>query len=378
LAADQFKSENYFMILNRTSPSLPFEHFLRRARRHWTVWTIAECAGLGLLCGCCCVFLLLPILLWRGQPGAGIAIVFPTGCAVLGAIAGFRRRPALRLVAQFADDRYQTADLLATALALRDSPEAWHQIILKLADARAASLSPAGVTPHQLGTRAWSGIALAMAAAISLALLSMTTAPIPAQAASMPASPDAWRTWEQYEITHRGPLQNASSTEREARAETTPDSQSISMSISMSMSNANDSSADASSARSSPGDSNHSEAQATIGAGQGSSQNDRSLGTAPTIHTSPDSSNKDHGDAIASGGAGHDVKNPSDTGVTAGQVSTGQNPAPPPWAGSDWPAAPSAATAAVRSVHVPDSYRALVRDYFQNQDPPAAPDPPRQ
>jgi hypothetical protein len=343
-------------------PSPRFEQFLIRARFHWTAWSIAEYAGLGLLCGCCCVFLLLPMLLWRGQHGQGVAIVLPSCGAALGAIIGFRRRPALRAVAQFADERFQTADLLATALALRGSNEPWNLNILNMADTFSIGLSPALLTPHQLGRRAWSGIAIALASAITLGFLSITTALDRAQAASVSADSNAWRAWQQNEAIQQD-SPNHQIAAREARAEISPDSQSPQ--------DLTDRLQGRSSDQSSIDQSRPRQEQADAGTGQGSAQSDSSPGKMPTIHIDRRSPIPANAGPIASAGAGHEVKPSSEQSASAGQISPEQGDSVVSWRGAGWPAAKAKATAAIQSGLIPDTYRNLVHDYFQDQDAPA-------
>lgn len=321
---------------------------------------IAEHAGLGLLAGCCCVLLLLPILLWRQEAGQTVALVFPSLGVVLGAVVGFRKRPALRAVAEFADARFDTADLLATALTLRDSGEPWHINILKTADASAARFSPSLLTPHRLGGRAWSGILLALIAALTLGLLSITTPMDRAQASAPPAPTDTWREWEDSGAQHRETIRMSTQAALEARAESTPDSQS---------NQGNDAaSSDAGSAQKS----NHSprEGQAETGVGGGSARTDSAHVELPSDHHGISSDDPVANAPIASAGQGAEVRDRANGGVTAGQVSTQERASVAPWSSSDWPAAQTAAMNAVQNGRVPDAYRNLVRDYFQNQSEP--------
>jgi len=334
-----------------------FEHFLHRARRHWTAWTVAEHTGLGLLGGCCCVLLLIPILLWRGEPGQTVAAVFPSLGAAAGAIFGFRRRPALRAVAQLADDRFNTADLLATALALRGSSEPWHINIQKMADACAIGLSPARLTPHRLGTRAWSGIVLALVAVMTLGLLSITTPLNRAQADTSPAALQAWRDWENNQAHPLESLQHEVAAAREARAETTPDSQSIH--------DADSASPEGASIEKPAGSPR--EGQVGTGIGQGSARTDTAHADMPNARADSSQGDLAPKGAMPKGGQGGEVRVSADGEATPGQVSPEQGAVAAPWSGSNWPAAQAAALNAIQDGRVPDAYRSIVRDYFQNQ-----------
>ena len=309
------------------------------------------------------MLLLLPILLWRGEEGRTVAFVFPSLGAVLGSLVGFRKRPKLRAVAEFADARFGTADLLATALALRGSSEPWNINILKMADSRSAGISPALLTPHRLGPRAWSGILLALMAALTLGFLSFTTSLDLAQASAAPTSTDAWREWENSGTHHIESLQLTVPTAREARAETTPDSQSM-PGTDAAPSNTGTMEKSSGSPR---------EGQADLGASGGSARTNSAQVEMPRDHPGLSSDDTVANALIASGGGGLEVHNRSDGGATAGEVSSKPADRVEAWSSSNWPAARAAALNAIQDGRVPDAYRILVRDYFQNQ--PESTDP---
>jgi hypothetical protein len=334
------------------------EKFLHRARRTWTKWTIAEHAGLGLLCGCSCVLLLLPILLWRGERGQSLAIVFPLIGTAMGIAMGLRARPNLQTVAQFADQRFHTSDLLATAYALRDSADPWHAAILNLADTRVLELSPAALTPHRLGPRAWSGIFLSFIAAITLGLLSVTMPAGQAQAAAAPANVDSPADWAQRHDAAPAIAQQ-SAAGREAKAEAAPDSQS--------MTNTDDGSPTKSTLQQS--NSSNRDGQAVRGLGGGPARTYAPDLAMPSNHVNSAGNESADSRNIAAAGQGGEVHSRLGGGAIAGQVSTSQGPAPAPWSAPDWPAAQAAASQAIQAGQIPDAYRNLVRDYFDRADP---------
>jgi hypothetical protein len=335
-----------------------FEHFLHRARRNWTAWTIAEHAGMGLLFGCVCVLLLLPILLWRGQPNETIAMVFPLLGLLIGAIAGLRARPSLGDVARLADERFNTADLLSTALALRGSVDPWHINIVKMADHCAIGLSPSALAPHRLGRRAWSGIVLAFTAAVTLGLFSITMPANRAQAVNAPAAPGALNEWERPGGNFRDSSAMQTIASREAKAQNAPDSESM-------QGSGDKSSGDSSVQRS---DRSSREGQAEMGAGGGSARTDSAQAATPGDHSVAQSKNASASGAIAAGGQGREAAIFGSGGTTAGEVSEQHTPTVPPWAGDDWPAKQSAAVNAINNGQIPDQYRDLVRDYFDRSD----------
>jgi hypothetical protein len=338
------------------------EKFLHRARRTWTLWTLAEHAGLGLLVGCSCVLLLIPILLWRGQPGQSLAIVFPLLGVASGAMLGLRSRPNLKLIAELADRRFQTADLLATAYALRASADPWHATILNLADARVLALSPASLTPHRLGPRAWSAICLSFVAAITLGLLWVTMPAGRAQAVAVPAIADGSADWERPRDPPASSTTPQSTAAREAKSEATADPQS--------MGNSAEAAPDTASARRS--DPSSRDGQAVTGTGGGSARTDLPDLALPTNHAASAARESVPGVAIATAGQGGEVHPQSSGGATAGQVIASQSADPAPGSAPDWPAAQANAVRAIQAGQVPDAYRNLVRDYFDRSDPKTA------
>jgi hypothetical protein len=342
----------------------PFELFLARARRHWTAWMITEHAALGLLGGCVCVLLLLPILLWRGEPGQSVGIVFPLLGLVAGAVAGFGKRPALRDVARLADDRFATADLLATALSIGASTDPWYQNILKSADACAMNLRPAALTPHRLGRRAWSGVLLSLIAAITLGALSITTPTSRTQAAQASteqgARNDSWDGAAANPDPARAEtLPQESPASREARAEAASDSQSM----------PDDGETAASGQAAEKRGSTPGPQQAQAGTGTGSARTSAGHDAASTIHPGATISPSPANGTNMPSGDGYGIQSNSGTnsplnGESGGTVWAGQQTAEAPSSTSGWPAAQTAASHAVQDGMVPDAYRALVRDYF--------------
>jgi hypothetical protein len=336
-------------------PSADFEKFLIRAGRHWTIRIIAECAGIGLLAGCGGALLLLPILLWRGEPGQTVAAILPTAGAIIGALAGLRRRPNLRQVAQLADVRLATADLLATAFALRGSTDPWDATILQMASAYSVGLSPALIVPYRLGRRAWWGILLAVVSVMTLGLFSITTTSNRAEAATASHASDHSSKWETVDSVARMPIQVGTPSAREARAETTPDS--------FSGPNSNAMTSD-DQGTASPDHSTRDGGGATA-TGGGSARSDVANAMVQPKNTSTAAQYSANDGVPASAGDGHEVRSSAGQGTTAGQVETQGSQPVPPWSSNGWPAAQSAAFNAIQDGRVPDAYRNLVRDYFQ-------------
>jgi hypothetical protein len=71
-----------------------------------------------------------------------------------------------------ADRQLKLADLLSTAISVRNSADNWAQVILTLAEHCSRSLSPNTVLLNRWGGRAWGGTALALALVVTLGVLS--------------------------------------------------------------------------------------------------------------------------------------------------------------------------------------------------------------
>jgi hypothetical protein len=337
-------------------PVPDFETFLRRARRHWMAWSITEHTALGLLGGCCAAVLLLPILIWRGEPGHWVAMILPSLGALAGTMVGFRKRPGLCHVALLADARFETADLLATALSLCESNDPWNAGILRMADACASRIGPSNLTPHRLGPRAWSGIALALVAAAALGAFSVTASNRGTHAVAAPTPHDAWSDWQQPKSQRDGWIEHSAAPSRDARAETTPDSREMSDSIAPSP-------ADRSST---PSHAANREGQAESGAGAGSARTESSPIAVPRDHANSTANSSSNGGPVAVAGGGVETHASANDAKIAGAVSAQQQPLVLPWSSSSWPAVQRAALNAVDQGQVPDAYRSLVRDYFQS------------
>ena len=155
---------------------------LRRLHRRLVVVRLVEHAGLGLFGACALVALLIPVLLWRGQPAWGLVAWAAGGGVMVGIVWGLRRLPTRLDAAVEADRQLGLADLLGTALALCQALgkrpatwDPWAAAVLASAEAQSRSLRASAVAVSRLGVRAWGGIGLA--AALVLALASLSTYP---------------------------------------------------------------------------------------------------------------------------------------------------------------------------------------------------------
>jgi len=165
------------------------DRFIRRVYRRLVVLRLLEWAGLGFAIGC--VLALPLILMLRNRPESPLmlaAIVTAIGAA-LGFIASLLRRPKIIDAAVEADRQLNLADLLATAWQLEKSlaKESFEEAVVLIANDRAANLQPRSVVLHRLGLRAWSGIGLAGALVLTVAIF--TANPLDTQASTSPFFP---------------------------------------------------------------------------------------------------------------------------------------------------------------------------------------------
>jgi hypothetical protein len=334
-------------------PLDPLEIFLRQARIRWLVCAFVETAAVGLLAGCLAAIVLLPVLIWRGENGGLLALALPALGTVIGCVAALRHRPSLAAIATLADQRFETDDLLATALAVAPATDPWTRVIHQLACQRILPLKPSALITPRLGPRTWSAISLALLVTLTLGAFSMDFPQSPASAASAddladlaqaPSPPD----------TSLSPRPAA----REARAETTPDSRAFP--------GENDAPATGENRSPSHGHADGNQALDATGAG--------------TAHTADAQPRSDRIDESRSPTA-----SPSATPAAGTRTATGngpQSPSPggdqtatgivtPPAANStprdNLAGSPAAQIAPSPSAHtsaVPDAYRDLVRDYF--------------
>jgi hypothetical protein len=147
------------------------DRLLRRLWLRAVAWRVAESMGVGVAVGALAVGVVAVAMLATGRADDMLPL---TAAAVgLGALAGTVRgvatRPGVAVVAVEADTQLNLADLLATALAVRDDRDPWARLVVASAERRAATIGGSEIILHRLGGRAWGGIGLVTATAIILA-----------------------------------------------------------------------------------------------------------------------------------------------------------------------------------------------------------------
>ena len=348
----------------------PLDRFVRALHRRQVALRAVEGAGAGLVAGCGAALVLLPVLLWRGGDAWGVAAVALGLGALGGAMRGIARRPTTLAAAAEADRQLGTADLLATAWAVRgragnrdNDQDAWCQTVLALATARCGGVSPSQVLLHRLGVRAWGAISLAVGLVATLASLSSDTLRAGPTAAGLSADarparrPEAARPILDMTAADSMPQRRREQNrgERQDAGGETPGAETP----------------DAAEADERPPGERRTAAGLTAGSGSG-----RAAGkTRPEAPVSPDiyqtlppdrAPDRAVGTGKSAGGTGRSRRNPGGDAADVGGTVGGPDldPAGVPWQQESWAAARRAAGEAIRAGKVPDDHRDLVRGYF--------------
>ena len=341
-----------------------FEQFIRRVHRRYLVLRILECAGLGVLGGCAAAAPLLAIALWRGYPPLPLAVSALAVGAAAGLLWGLTTRPTPLAAAMEADRQLGWADLLSSALTTRQTNgDPWIAAVAAAADAHCRAAAPSSVILNRLGARAWGGVGLAAALVIVLGLLPTYAIPTRAdEQASNPINPFAQRQSPEAESFAR-----ATPTGRR----TPPQQEPIDDSASRMGADASDPQTQ---------DHNNQNAGNSAAAHQGTSSDPSGQGTgaahsdirsssSPALH--PDAT---HARAIgngnkASGGAGESASHPRAGQDAAAGSAAAASPEKyaPPWSSSQWPQRVRQAQTLLDRGQVPDSYRDVVREYFDRR-----------
>ena len=347
---------------NMRHEATSLSRFVRRVHLRLVLVRAAECAAIGTLCAAGISLLLLPLLVIRSRPALPVVLILLGVGALVGVAWMALRRPRVLDAAVEADRQLGLADLFATAwLTARDGgahEDLFAQAVLAHAEFRAATLSPSSVVLNRFGARAWTGVGLAMALSITLALLAANplvsqadsqqqggrntaTARLPSNAAqfdgrpfagasAMPIAPD----FTDPEDGGFNPARNTNQVTGDAT-----------------------SSADASQTANPTGS----------GGGAGTSRSNPTASLPNTASTARDAATD--GSRSSGGGATTSIQSSGrDASSSTSSGANTANPAPAPWATRAWPAARTIADNAVRSGVVPAQYHDLVRSYFDRAE----------
>ena len=332
--------------------SADLDRFLRAVHRRWVVVRIAEVTGVGVAAGCGLALLVLPILLWRGEPALPVVIAAAAVAAVAGMIAGVIRRPDLASAAAEADRQLDLADLLSTALATRDraADDPWAAVVVATASARCRTLAPSAVIVNRFGGRAWGGIGLATALVLTLGLMSAD----PRQSAAVTPAGD--------DDAIDGGLASSRVSPRDVDPGPTPrraatDGRDRETASAMTADGAASDPADQSTGAASASES---------GGGAGIATSPRTANVArPQQASAAGSRGQAVGDASAGGAsAGPAPTSGIDDRSSASAAASPPSNRAPAWRSSAWPVAREEALSGVRDGTIDGQYRDLVRAYF--------------
>jgi hypothetical protein len=148
--------------------------FTRGVHRRAVAWRVVERAGVGLAIGAIAAVVLLGAAMARDIDGRMLALGVVVAGVVTGLVDGIVRRPTSFDAVAEADRQLGLADLLTTAVTVRSSNDAWDRAVVAQAGARARSLHPRDVVLQKLGVRAWGGIGIATAIVGVMTALSTT------------------------------------------------------------------------------------------------------------------------------------------------------------------------------------------------------------
>jgi hypothetical protein len=350
------------------APTSNLDQFIRTLHRRLVIVRAVEAAGLGALAGCAIALLLIPLLIWRGQPPLLPAVVVVGLGALGGLLWHLSRRPTRLQAAMEADRQLELADLLGTAVGVREARAGegpWEQTVLALAEATTRRHTPSQVLLNRLGARAWGGIGLAAALVYTLAAL-------PSFSTGADASSDSRRAGRPNRTASLdAPHRATGSANRPPSNEAVSNVPSRIGTETQSMTSAD------------PDDAGENEANRTgtdtgrrgddggdrdgVGGGAAKARQPGRLnplvtppqGTVNRASVSPDGTTAGGGNVT---GSESGKTNPTHSGTTANPSRTANQT--PPWKSDSWPQDVRRANEVIDSGAIPDAYRDLVRDYF--------------
>jgi hypothetical protein len=151
--------------------------FVTAVHRRLIVLRIVEQLGLGFFFASLAAAALVGIAIWQSMPTMPILIFCGALGLLIGSILAIFRWPTRIAAAAEADRQLRLEDLLSTVLfSTRSSDDDFNRAVIAMADARCRSHSPSEIVLRQFGIRRWSGIALAMAFAATLAVIPLAPA----------------------------------------------------------------------------------------------------------------------------------------------------------------------------------------------------------
>jgi hypothetical protein len=331
-----------------------FDRFLARIHRRWVIVRAMERVGIAILVACAIAIALSSILIWRGESAMGLVGLTLAIGLVVGLIFGWLSRPTLFDAAVEIDRQLNLADLLATALSIRQSrtmvaddlDTKWSTTLIALAEARCQTITNESLALRRFGVRVWGGIGLCTAIVLTLGALS--TNPLVLRAGNTPQK--------------SGEIGFASADQTQASSNTghsAIDPTNAQNPESAERTQMNDSD---SSQVQTHSDSTHSSNIGSDQAGAGAGRTD--VISPPSMQTAATGKNSTNtGTTFATGGGDVTVggmHGDALPGIARDTTATQT----PPWQSHDWPTAQKRANEQLRNQNIPDAYRDLVRDYF--------------
>ncbi|CAN5613767.1 hypothetical protein BH09PLA1_BH09PLA1_13270 [soil metagenome] len=334
--------------------SRPFSRFVHRTHRRRIAWRLIEHAAIGLLIGCAIASVLLLASWWREVEAVGPALAVLIISSVAGIVASIWNRPTLLDTARLIETQLNAPELLSSALLVSSrADDTFVAAVRTLADARVAGATISSLALQRLGVRGFSGVGLALASVVVLALMLSTPLASTQAVARAPDSVDSWLA----NGSNPRNSQASAAPARDQSAQRNPES-------TVPMPGKNDENLPGSPSRkvARSTDNSRTGAANSRGSGVASSESDLpSLAQTPEINRpSP------HVGTPTVGGAGNaaitNLHGEHSSGVVSPAASLMRIPA---WKSEGWPRDRDAAMDAVRSGAIPDPYRSLVQDYFQ-------------
>jgi len=333
------------------------ERFIRRVYRRLVALRLLEWAGMGFAAGCVAAMLLVIFLRDRSQSSLILATIVMAIGAMLGFVASLLRRPRIIDAAVEADRQLDLADLLATAWQLEKSPtkEDFEEAVLLLANDRAATLQPRSVVLHRMGIRAWSGIGLAGALVLTVAIF--TANPIDTEAATSPFFSPTATNKTQGDQKHTVATNDSPSAHRPNISADHPGGEDDPLPGTGNTDTTT---------KTSSGQGIDTQTTNPNGAGTGSGQSAFKPEKSNPLSNGVNSSRTNNNGKVASG-----VGNSSDNNGASGNSSStsagnsSKSPSAPAWKSDSWPSAQQAADNAISTGQIPPAYHDLVREYFK-------------
>jgi hypothetical protein len=342
---------------------LHFEGFLRAVHRRMMVLRALERTGICVLGGCVILLILMPILIWRGQGTLELVGAALGAGALAGIIWGIASRPTRLAAAVEADRQLKWADLLSTALTLRQggNDDDFARSILAIVEARSRQVSPSAVVLNRIGARGWGGIGLAV---VLVAGLSLMGGAEKSRSEARAAGP---RTWQEIEAARQDQGPNsahfagnpdlrrivpvAERDDQDPLHSAVPDSQ-RSTGAAATEKGANDGAGGA-----------------QEGSGAGAGQSAPKQNTTPAMPPKAGGVDNQETGATPSGGGGRSAEGGAQDGGGGGASAGAAKPRKPSpiWQSQSWASDREAAQAAIQTGRVPDAYRDLVREYFERE-----------